>query len=234
MEKYDKEIMETGNRGSLSYHEDEIKSLFHYCKANEFSELIVRRKQLYFSSPINFNDPFEYYVEEEVEKNKVEDITKKGIVCLSAAEPTKNTLMWSHYADKHKGLCFEFEKAEFELFYDDTEKRKVKYEIKKVDYETANKIPLLTKDSSWKYEMEYRIILDYEKTIKENKYQRTFIFEKQCLNKIYFGVNVSPDVIEKYKSLCTLFANDKEHRIQLYQMEISGQYLFKEPIEIQY
>ena len=229
--------------------EKETTNLYHYCSANEFSELIVMKQQLYFSNPINFNDPFE------------QNIENVGVFCFSASKPTENTLMWAHYADKHKGLCFEFKK-EIELYLnnyevkqclyneniENTEKqnewntnilkylmklkeirkleelKKDEYILDRVSYDNVNNKNeyLLTKDNSWRYENEIRMVLNYD-AIKENDYQRTFIFHKQCLTGIYFGVRTSPDVVEKYKSLCSV-VNNKNNPIKLYQLKHSGLY----------
>lgn len=76
---------------------------------------------LYFSSPKDFNDPFDCdfrmmstTVEKQygiswdsvVDEFKV-DVHKMGFVCLSPH--WDNTLMWAHYADKFNGFCLGFE-----------------------------------------------------------------------------------------------------------------------------
>lgn len=219
MEKENNYLGPTGGTGASAEPKPQVSNLFLYRKADEFSEQIIKKQQLYFSSPLNFNDPF------ECPKN--DNNRFKGILCLSKSEPEKNTLMWSHYTDKHKGLCFEF--AKIELFYDNNREEKIECEPQKVEYDKARPIPLLTKDLPWFYENEYRIILNYE-IIKKNKHLRTFVFNEKYLEKIYFGVNALPDTIEKYKQLC---ANIETHKVKLYEMKNAGQYLLKKE-EIDY
>jgi len=69
--------------------------------------------------------------------------------------------MWAHYADKHKGLCFEFDGSENCKFFGDAQQ--VQYE----DYtplvlpgDDSSKMMgriILTKSKHWTYEREYRI-----------------------------------------------------------------------------
>ena len=76
---------------------------------------------LYFSSPKDFNDPFDCdfrimptVVEKQygISWNSVvnefkADVHKMGFVCFSPH--WDNTLMWAHYADKFKGFCLGYE-----------------------------------------------------------------------------------------------------------------------------
>jgi len=85
-----------------------------------------------------------------------------GVFCLTAVHD--HILMWSHYADGHKGLCLEFREAPahaaffaqaFEVHYQAT------YPV--VNYYTAREGErlrpcLLTKSCRWGYEKEYRMI----------------------------------------------------------------------------
>jgi hypothetical protein len=82
------------------------------------------------------------------------------ILCLSAK--LDSVLMWSHYADKHRGLCLEFgtDNEEFSGAY------KVEYCDKYPSYNLTdqslerNLLPLVTKSSVWSYEEEYRVIAE--------------------------------------------------------------------------
>lgn len=93
------------------------------------------------------------------------------IGCL--AENYKNRLMWSHYADSHKGFCVEYDYSG-QTFIDITpfpvcycEDRimvpwKVILDNNKENMNIATKqlmLALLTKDSIWAYENEWRILI---------------------------------------------------------------------------
>jgi len=92
---------------------------------------------------------------------------KVGVFSLT--EHKDDILMWSHYADEHRGICIEFRPAE-------EEHDKFYYQAHKVIYPKDNSPPLLnfyyyrnnpgelavkclsTKALHWKYEGEWRII----------------------------------------------------------------------------
>lgn len=149
--------------------------------------------------------------EMEIQLKNTEALFKKildekyGIVSLT--KRPFNKLMWSHYGDSHKGFCIEFdldEKIEFreKLF-------KVKYRKNRIIYNSAitkdsynEKINffinlITTKDSIWKYEQEYRLVLDLKgihpqdsdlstpifTTIFRPKYIKSVIFGHLCDQK---------------------------------------------------
>ena len=63
----------------------------------------------------DLNDPFEFMcyqhpapeVREWFRASKREIAKKQGVVCFSRT--WKNPLLWSHYADRHKGICLGFD-----------------------------------------------------------------------------------------------------------------------------
>ncbi len=86
----------------------------------------IQFNRFWFSRRSNFNDPFDsmLWFENPISKAKneqSEDIARDrmqkfihsindiGIFCLSATP--FELLMWSHYADAHKGICVEFERT---------------------------------------------------------------------------------------------------------------------------
>lgn len=87
-------------------------------------------------------------------------ISLAGIYC--ATEKNDNLLMWSHYADNHKGVCLEFD-GESSVF---REAMKVIYEkerpvintLRSSDLHITMSKALITKSIDWEYEGEWRII----------------------------------------------------------------------------
>lgn len=122
-----------------------------------------------------------------------DEVDRAGIVCFS--EVRDDILMWAHYADKHKGLCFEFDGSSNCRFFG---------EAQPVDYEDYTPIPLhenricqmrriiLTKSKHWLYEKEYRIIHP-EKACKKLDYP------VELLTGIIFGCNMLDKVRETVK-----------------------------------
>jgi len=194
--------------------------LYKYQAITEYSVDALAKRNWWFSSPLSFNDPFEFRLlipdadsiekvkhidkikrnlAEYIIKEKVIDTGKKystgeeeidevlahvnqffsdeklvkmtveryqgdlyslGVVSLT--ENNDDILMWSHYANFHKGVCFEFD-------IDDQERHffiKVIYsnDYPELDFENFTDIEkmfttqLVTKSNHWKYEREWRCI----------------------------------------------------------------------------
>jgi len=95
----------------------------------------------------------------------------KGIVSL--AESWQCPLMWSHYADQHRGMCFEYDITKSDLIppkkIDYDGKRCIKasdlLEFLNGSESARDKIEhtfFFTKASQWRYENEWRIVADYQ------------------------------------------------------------------------
>ena len=100
-------------------------------------------------------------IQELIEKNK-----NSGVVCLS--EVCDSILMWSHYAQKHMGVCFEFIRAEDNDLGDEEQCSPVRYDrhypqidlgrmLINQDGETI-RLMMKTKSWEWAYEKEWRLI----------------------------------------------------------------------------
>jgi len=116
------------------------------------------------------------------------------ISCFS--EFYNKTLMWSHYADKHNGICVGFS---FPYLYDNGFILcPVKYlnELKPLagDATLVNVILywLTSKSENWKYESEIRAI---RKTTNKESYEY-FKYDKKYIKEIVFGCNVSNSQIK--------------------------------------
>ena len=114
-----------------------------------------------------------------------------GVLCLSALKD--NILMWSHYADSHKGICIEFNghndffaRAQVVKYH---ENRPQVNRLKQNDGEQVE-IALLTKSSSWEYEHEWRII-------EHNKGSGIHKFPPEALTGVILGASISSDDEEK-------------------------------------
>ncbi|MEZ9371042.1 DUF2971 domain-containing protein [Shewanella sp. 10N.286.51.B2] len=128
----------------------------------EFVLDILLRERLYASKYNELNDPMEGVIKvdgtipddlEESWKNILEDLR----VCCFTPDDS-NTLMWAHYADGGRGCAIEFE------LMPSSEANKVSYrnkpKISKNQLTTDKAIEILKyKDSSWKYEKEFRCIV---------------------------------------------------------------------------
>jgi len=129
-------------------------------------------------------------------------IQNVGIVSLS--KNYNNILMWSHYADNHKGLVFEFSEIQK---YNKISKMigtsityKNSYDL--LSYTPASKEDqineleklFLTKHNHWIYEEEFRLI--------DFSFQGEKEFPKEILTSIIFGLNTKQSDIDHMIQLC--------------------------------
>jgi Protein of unknown function (DUF2971) len=129
--------------------------------------LALEKRRLKISRFLGVNDPFEFLgvtlsnpeLRTAIGRTIEQLNRKRGMLCFSSR--WTNPVMWSHYADRHRGLCLGFEipgslvekvKYVSHRFSDapvmsgGTENEKIEF-MKRV---------LCTKFSHWKYENEYR------------------------------------------------------------------------------
>lgn len=145
---------------------------------------------------------------------------KKGIpeVCCFS-EINNSILMWSHYANNHKGICLSFRSKLIEerhcleldshdypfieVFYSKNTPSAVNMLEKE---ERGRKLSefLITKHSDWEYEHEYRLLNIEPKNSKsvEKKYN------KQSLEGVIFGLNTSEEDMQ------SVYEVIEEHYIQ--------------------
>ena len=122
-----------------------------------------------------------------------DEVDKAGIVCFSKVRD--DILMWSHYADKHRGICFEFDGSSNCSFFG---------EAQPVEYDNYTQIPLdkdsehqmtrviLTKSKHWAYENEYRLF-------KPGKKECKLDYPVELLTGIIFGCMMPENVRKTVK-----------------------------------
>jgi hypothetical protein len=141
---------------------------------------VVSDQCLKLSLFTDLNDPFELLASDlqtpelRQEAIRFKDFmsSKYGILCFS--ENWKNPLLWSHYADKHKGVALEFSiKDEIALPVNYRQNRfKINFQAKKDPKTPVTKREIeglwLTKYISWNYEEEIRVICSQNKCFKKD------------------------------------------------------------------
>jgi hypothetical protein len=157
------------------------------------------------------NDPFELMaanshmpeIRQLMRRFKNDQNSKKGLLCFSAN--WTNPLLWSHYADRHKGICLGFDLRR------GSEGQKVLYEKKRPrmdlgSYTDPLSIPayfqdrlLRTKFSDWEYEQERRKVVDLSKAKQENGLYFLPFDEDLRLKEVILGVqnDLSLEVIRE-------------------------------------
>ena len=121
-----------------------------------------------------------------IRETHIKKITENiGVLCLS--EKNDDILMWSHYANKHQGICLEFDsKIGFFAQAMKVEYRKERPYINPIlqDEEKMMEIALLTKSKNWEYEHEWRVI-DYPRG------PGLYSFPVEALTSVILGAQVS-------------------------------------------
>ena len=181
------------------------------CKAKGEDYLRLKRHlqnhEMSLSSPSTFNDPFDCHMafpgaprQDLATRSRdiVDTIWRVG----SLAESPCNRLMWSHYADNHRGLCIEYDFSAFDPFSAGVIFAPVIYSPKRqqVPEKLLNDVAtdqldrqdyrfltstLFTKDSVWQYESEWRIVKGVHVGTQASSLH--IEFEMPPISAVYFG-----------------------------------------------
>ncbi|MCZ9838877.1 DUF2971 domain-containing protein [Brachyspira hyodysenteriae] len=197
----------------------ENNSLYNYMSINTNTIKTIKNNKLWLSHTNNFNDPVDPTIKRY--KGKYDYILNSiKVACLT--KNYDNTLMWSHYADKHKGICVEYDISNI-INKENYIIRKVNYDMKAIVDEnsinTIYDINLLLdlfciKSKEWEYEDEYRILYHDIERLNNGK------LIDLPIKSICFGV----ETLEDDKKLIHDIINDS---IELYQMEFDKIELYK-------
>ena len=194
----------------------EEQRYFQYMRCSKITLLNIKKNYLRFTDPRGFNDPYDPIIKgKSGEVDFILDVLKVKIACLTKCNT--NFLMWSHYADGHKGVCVEYDLSKFIM--------EKKINISSVEYthnytidnhpepsiDNENEkdlIPFLklftTKHKNWEYEDEVRLLSNIGT-------------ELHCpINKIYLGVNIT----KQHEELIRYVAD--KHDIPIVQMKQAG------------
>lgn len=227
------------------------KKLYRYRRFSSHWKDEIFNGHVHISKSSELNDPFDclVYVDDDLFQAKIIDNVKKickqkgnniynvinlkkndidvedlknivRVACFT--ESNNNQLMWSHYADSHKGFCIEynFKKVKpkyksfiFPVIYSDVKYDATNDVINKVENNFIN--PFFVKSNVWKYEKEWRLIYPSERK-DENKFNISF---ESIIEAIYFGVNVEKNRdFDEVK--CEIIEWARNNKVKVYQMKI--------------
>ncbi|WP_421341944.1 DUF2971 domain-containing protein [Aeromonas veronii] len=253
--------------------------VYKYLKFDDGAKCILKDGTLKFTSPANFNDPFDcrstfnnelalqfYYkkyldrflddhrhlspakrlLEIKKFKESIKNKIKNGVlsehllsgigVCCFTTDP-ESVLMWSHYADHHRGFVIEFDvidvlskpteeiankvdNPEFNLFmfevaYSDNMPIRTFINESPRDIIYQN---FLTKASGWKYENEYRCI-------SHHKGAGIHKFDTSLVTAVYAGVRMSDEDFSSLQRLVNDFSILTKNKISLRKAKmVDGKY----------
>lgn len=206
--------------------------MFKFREINKTTYEMFLNRELWCASPISLNDPFDSQFDYHAFSKKIAQLTKnkprpldineltqhakntiENLGICSFSQKKNNQLMWSHYADEHRGLCIEFDVREILNRNSDLSFAFVNYQSELPELKLAEEFIvaleslkkgfdniasdefrkiLKTKSIDWSYESEARIIkLEYG-VIK---------FSPECILSISFGLRTSKKDILNIRKL---------------------------------
>lgn len=140
----------------------------HYFTTAQFGLEAIRDKRLKIARINELNDPFEFLglaLRNNIDREKLRKFKNRvdyriGLICMS--QDWQHPLLWSHYADKHRGLCLGFDVSldinfkPVEYTYERPTLRKIgKTSLSDVNEDDLVRF-ILIKFDAWKYESEWR------------------------------------------------------------------------------
>lgn len=171
----------------------------------------------------SFEDLKEKFINEIIQKVKEARINAL-ISCFS--KRYDSILMWSHYGDKHKGICIEFDRPDKDFLdvkystkrckfdLEDTTRRVLGYMLSNEEVDVNDKglircisEPFIIKSLDWRYEEEVRCIISPNSEGVFTLEELSLYKMPTKISKIYIGCKVDK-TSEEYKNLITL-ANNK-------------------------
>lgn len=134
--------------------------LYHFRDA-EFGLRSLKERRLKIARIMELNDPFEFLgmelsnpdLRRGIEATKKQISEETGIICFS--KNWQNPVQWSHYAEKHIGICMAFDVPGDCPMKVNYEKERLPVTLP-IDEGIMRKY-LTTKFHHWKYEEEYRL-----------------------------------------------------------------------------
>ena len=136
--------------------------LYHFLPAKHALD-DIRKRRIKIAEIDQLNDPFELWCVAQDNKDlraRLRDYKRTmderfGVLCFCTA--WGNPLLWSHYADKHRGMCLGFDLAENTVSPVNyvSERVPIQYPFTQ-DLETISNQLLWTKYIDWRYEEEWR------------------------------------------------------------------------------
>lgn len=160
---------------------------------------------------------FERRMEDGLEDRLLTEYREEaGVLCL--ARLPLNPLMWAHYADQHRGICFEFDTTVAPARNPLLEAHRVDYQwdyptlkFFEADDEERVRALCLTKSKDWEYEQEWRYVL----LRRAGEASRRIAYPPETLTGILLGHRISD---EHRDNVCE-WVDQLSHTIEVSRVE---------------
>jgi hypothetical protein len=198
--------------------------LYHFTSLH-FGKLALKNQRIKISHIDDLNDPYELIGADLTDpelrsayiKMRDEISQKQGIVCLSRRWSLP--IMWSHYADKHRGICLGFDVAEpitFVVRYRANRESFIKDMLGEHNAEEHMLRLLGTKHEAWSYEDEIRLFISLD--IKDEGHYFQYFNEHLALKEVIAGVRTDNSALAELRLLTGMIGND----IDVFKSDLSN------------
>lgn len=188
-------------------------------RTNRINSLFVLRLENSLLKNPNVNDSWQqaFFSALREEYNDMQEILLKKFRVSCFTTTPYSMLMWSHYANYHKGFCIEYEFSDdikkyekilsniLPVIYSNERKNVLNACLQYLENETISeevvwdiyKYGLLTKSLDWRYQNEWRLI-SLDSSITDSKYNCDFF----PITKVYLGNRMEPNERTKLIKIC--------------------------------
>lgn len=177
-------------------------------QAFRYTQDIFINRRLFLPSASKLNDPNEGISNLNIQNqywawgNQLEERNRQQSVKLCAfTEMHKNPVVWSHYADEHRGICIELDSNNIDLSSGLLGRVNYSNVVPILEHNSGadKRVAFLNKTDEWAYEKEWRFIADNSNPylpFNDSAIKRVFLgarFAKEDLSWVTFWIsNYSP------------------------------------------
>ncbi|MDH6305936.1 hypothetical protein M2459_002723 [Parabacteroides sp. PF5-5] len=203
----------------INFTYEEALYYLSYCESTGFIPPNIK-EFIAFKTSVSLQEKELYF------KKMLVDVWEKSSICCFS-EINDEILMWSHYANEHKGVCLKFSLKDDLKFFSMPHRVKYALELPVVNMIRNPQsiiVPIFTKYEKWSYEAECRVFKQ-----NENKGKEYNTFNKSALREIIFGCRVEDFSIKMIKekvkkqnfpnvSFKKCQVNDKEYKLNIFEV----------------
>jgi hypothetical protein len=164
----------------------------------EFAISNIALRRIKISRIADLNDPFELLpinirdktLRAAARQTRDQIAETRGVICFS--RDWSNPVLWSHYADKHRGIALGFEVTDRFAIPVTYEKALSKVEIDQLmtaadPSEDFGRMLLATKFDDWRYEREFRVFVDLTQHESEGGLYFYYFDQHLVLSSVILG-----------------------------------------------
>ena len=167
--------------------------LYRFRPFNQHTITELLTEKLHFSHPNTWNDPFEYDAQKEIDSGRLYACFAKNKSDVGEQDVFDNILMWSHYAESHKGICIEYEYRNWKYEPD--------YRVLSggVSIRYGQIEGIACKNRCWEYENEFRMVQYAQKDVDLQGVEIPYTEIGLKIKGIFCGVKFEKTQLETLK-----------------------------------